>query len=144
MRLLHCERGTAAVEAAIFMPMFLLFTLGITDLGAGMFVRTQINAATQSGAMFAIVNPTCSASVVAGVIDAGCLAATKAVMNDATGNPSFCAGSVCSAAIAACADGSPKCVTVSANYSYSPILPAAAYSWAQSMTISSTAIIRIQ
>ena len=43
--------ATAAVEAAIFLPIFLLFTIGITDLGSGMFLRTQINAATQSAGL---------------------------------------------------------------------------------------------
>jgi Flp pilus assembly protein TadG len=146
MRVLHCTRGTAAVEAAIFMPIFLLFTLGITDLGSGMFVRTRISAATQSGAIYAVVNS--GAAATCETMTTSCLNAIKAVMNDATGmnDPAapFCTGSVCSAAIGACADGSPKCITVSANYPYTPILPAAAYSWAQSMIISSTATIRIQ
>src|SRR6266576_2572730 len=44
-RLLHCRRASDAVEAAIFAPIFLLFTLGITDLGAVMFAFMQINAA---------------------------------------------------------------------------------------------------
>jgi Flp pilus assembly protein TadG len=49
---LFCARGAAAVEAAIFAPLFVLFMVGITDLGAGMFVRMTANAAAQAGAAY--------------------------------------------------------------------------------------------
>jgi Flp pilus assembly protein TadG len=137
-RLLRCTRATAAVEAAIFAPIFLLFVLGITDLGSGMFVRMAVNAATQAGASYAVVKAgsTCAS------LTSTCLAGIKAAMVDATGNSSFCAGSVCSASIAACADGGAKCIIVEASYPFAPLLPDRVYSWAQSMTIASTVTIR--
>src|SRR5260370_39122455 len=52
-RLFRCRRGTAAVEAAIFTPIFLTMTLGVADLGSGMFARTTVNAAAQGGAPYA-------------------------------------------------------------------------------------------
>ena len=135
-RFLACTRATAAVEAAIFLPIFLIFTLGITDIGGGMFVRMTVNAAAQAGAAYAVIN-SCASS---------CLANLKAAMNDATGYPSFCTGTVCTASMSPdpCTVGSVCVITVTANYSFIPILPSALYSWAQSMAISSTATIRVQ
>jgi Flp pilus assembly protein TadG len=141
IKLLRCTRASAAVEAAIFAPIFLLFVLGIADLGSGMFVRSLVNAATQSGAVYALVNSG-TGSVCASFTQT-CLNGIKAVMNDATGDASFCTGSVCTASIAACQDGSPKCIIVSASYPFAPLLPDQVYSWAQSMTVISTATIRI-
>jgi Flp pilus assembly protein TadG len=135
--------GTAAVEAAIFVPIFLMFALGITDLGTGMFVWTRINSATQAGAAYAITNK-CGSS---------CLANIKTVMNEAAGDASFCNDATCAASMAACpaADGDPNpasttCITVSATYTYSPFLPYTAYAWTQSSGVSSTATatVRIQ
>jgi hypothetical protein len=140
-RFLGCTRATAAVEAAIFLPIFLTFTLGITDLGSGMFVRMTANAAAQAGAAYVVKN----ASSGCASLTSACLSGIKTAMNDATGNPSFCTGSVCTASITSpCTAGSVCVITVSANYPFSPILPNALYSWAQSMTVSSTATIRIQ
>ncbi len=131
-RLFGCTRGTAAVEAAIFAPIFLTFTLGVADLGSGMFVRMTVNAATQAGAAYAVIH-SCASS---------CIANIKAAMNDATGNPSFCAGTVCTATMTApCV--SPCVITVSANYPFTPILPDVLYAWAQSLTVSYTTTIRI-
>jgi hypothetical protein len=128
--------ATVAVEAAIFLPIFLTFTFGVTDLGSGMFVRMTANAAAQAGAAYAVIN-SCASTCIAGI---------KTAMNDAAGNPSFCTGSVCSASMSPdpCTAGSVCVITVSANYPFSPILPNAVYSWAQAMTVSSTATIRVQ
>ena len=140
-RLIRCTRATAAVEAAIFAPFFLMLTLGVADLGAGMFARMQINAATQAGAVYAVINSG-SGSPCASLTPA-CLTGIKAAMTDASGEPSFCTGSVCTASIAGCADGGPKCIIVSASYPYSPILPNVLYSWTDSVSVVSTATLRV-
>lgn len=139
-RLFRAKDGTAAVEAAIFTPIFLLMTLGITDVGTGMSGRMRVNAATQAGLAYAIVNK-CATS---------CLDAIKTAMNDAAADPSFCSGTVCSASMGACAaaNGDPNpatttCITVSANYSFTPFLASAVYSWAQLTTVSYRATVRI-
>ena len=137
-RLIECAVGSAAVETAIFVPFFLLFTVGITDLGSVMFAGMTVNAATQAGAAYAVKH-SCASS---------CLTTTpgiEAAMNDAAGNPNpaFCTVATCTASMTApCV--APCVITVTANYPYSPILPDAVYSWAKSMTVSSTAKIRIQ
>ena len=150
--LLRCTRATAAVEAAIFAPIFLILTLGITDIGMQAFVRMSINAATQAGVQYAVVGintgtgacKVTTARPAAWVNSGACIAAIKAVMNDATGDPSFCTGSVCGTpSIGACADlASATCITVSANYPYTPLLPDTAYSWAGSTTVTSTSTVR--
>jgi Flp pilus assembly protein TadG len=150
-RLLHCTRATAAVEAAIFAPIFLILTLGVTDLGAGMFVRMGVNAASQSGAIYAVVNSgtgeVCESltSAFSPSVASACLTAIKGVMNEATGDASFCTGTVCTANIGcpAGSDGSSRCITVTVSYPFTPILPDAVYSWATSTTLSSITTIRI-
>jgi len=139
-RLLGNSDATAAVEAAIFLPIFLLLTFGITDLGSAMFKRQQVNAAAQAGAAYAVSNSggDCAS------LSSACLAGIKAAMNAAAGSSSFCtATDACTASISSCPDGSPTCVTVTANYPLTPILPSTVYSWAQSMTVSYTVVIRI-
>jgi hypothetical protein len=140
-RLLFCTRATAAVEAAIFAPIFLVMMLGITDLGAGMFVKMTANAAAQAGAAYAAFN----VKSICATLTATCLSGIKTAMNDAANNSSFCTGSVCPPpTIGICADGSPICIIVTANYPYKPILPDAVYAWGTTQTYSSTVTIRVQ
>jgi Flp pilus assembly protein TadG len=151
MDLFRCSRGTAAVEAAIFAPIFLLFTLGIADLGSAMFIRMSANAATQAGAIYAIVTTGSACSSVTAAspsVSAGCLSGIKQAMNDARADPSFCTGTVCTATAQACTDASSTppatCISVTASYSYTPILSSAIYSWATDQTAQYTATVRIK
>jgi Flp pilus assembly protein TadG len=132
--------GTAAVEAAIFAPLFLVMMLGVTDLGAGMFVKMTANAAAQAGAAYAVINTNSTCTT----LTAACLSGIKTAMNDAADDSSFCTGSVCLASVGTCADGSAKCISVTANYPYTPILADAVYTWGKTQTYSSTVTIRIQ
>jgi Flp pilus assembly protein TadG len=139
-RLLGNSDATAAVEAAIFLPIFVLLTFGITDLGSAMFKRQQVNAAAQAGAAYAVSNSggDCAS------LSSACLAGIQAAMNAAAGSSSFCTDpNACTASMTTCSDGSPTCVTVTASYPLTPILPSTVYSWAQSMTVSYTVVIRI-
>jgi Flp pilus assembly protein TadG len=134
--------GSVAVETAIFTPIFLALMLGITDLGAGMFVRMQVNAAAQAGATYAVLN---SSTPVCTTLTSTCLDGIQQAMNDASGNSSFCTGTVCTASIGVCADGSPhQCIIVTANYPYTPLLPDAVYTWALAQNYSSVITLRIQ
>src|SRR5262249_29741237 len=117
--------------AAIFAPFFLILTFGVADLGMGMYVRMAINGATQAGAAYAVIHPNASLSSI------------QAAMNDSTGNPSFCSTATCSASVATCADGAPKCIVVSTIYEYTPLLPDIVYSWAQSTIVEYTITIRV-
>ena len=137
-RFLRNTDATAAVEAAIFAPIFLLFTVGIADLGSEMFVQMSVNAATQAGAAYAVIysGSTCALLTVT------CQNGINAAMNDATADASFCTGTVCAAEIRGCADGSPKCITVSVSYPFTPIIPRI-YSWAIPTKILSTTTVRV-
>jgi hypothetical protein len=145
-RLLKSTEATAVVEAAIFAPIFLVFTVGIADLGVGTFVGMQVNAAAQAGAAYAVINygSTCAS------LTATCTSDIQTAMNNATGNSSFCTASAqnptpCPVSFNSCADPNGGiCFVVTANYAYSPIFPGAIYSWAQPQTYSSTATVRIQ
>ena len=133
--------GSVALETAIFAPVFLVMTLGISDLGAGMFVKMAVNAAAQAGAAYAAINTnsTCAA------LTAACLSGIETAMSDAANNSSFCTGTLCLASIGECADGSPKCISVTANWPYTPFLPDAVYTWGSAaQTYSSTITLRIQ
>ena len=54
------ERGSASLEAAILIPMYLTLTFGMVDLGTAMFESMQMNAAAQAGMASAVNNPTLS------------------------------------------------------------------------------------
>jgi Flp pilus assembly protein TadG len=138
-RILRRSDGTAAVEAAIFMPIFMMLTFGITDVGAGLFARQLVNAAAQAGATYAVINSAGDCASLTGTCQNGIFAA----MNAASGSDTFCTGSVCTASITGCTDGSPKCITVTATYPLTPILPSSVYTWAQVMNMSATVTVRI-
>jgi Flp pilus assembly protein TadG len=134
--------GSVAVETAIFAPVFLLLTLGITDLGTGMFVQMQVNAAAQSGAAYAVINS--GSSSACATLSATCLSGIETAMNDATGN-TFCTGTVCPASLTSCADANGGiCFTVTANYPFTAILPDAVYTWGSPQNYSSTVTVRIR
>ena len=147
-RFLRSSDATAAVEGAIFAPIFVIFTLGITDLGVGTFVGMQVNAAAQAGAAYAVINSSCTptpCTPICASLTATCISDIQTAMDNATGNLSFCtASSACQVFFNACADPNGGiCFIVTASYRYSPILPGL-YSWAVSQTYSSTATVRIQ
>jgi Flp pilus assembly protein TadG len=135
-RLLRNSEASVLAEAAMFMPIFGLFTFGIVDLGTQMFVRQQVEQAVQAGASYAVINRCTSAEA--------CLSGIEAAMNSAAGNASFCSGSSCTPSIGTCDEGPPtQCVTITASYPLTPILPSALYSWAMPLTVSATAIVRV-
>ena len=51
-------RGATAVEFALVAPIFLMFVLGIIDLGRLFFVKNLMQYATEQTARYAMVNPT--------------------------------------------------------------------------------------
>jgi len=51
-------RGATAVEFALVAPIFLMFVLGIIDLGRLFFVKNLMQYATEQTARYAMVTPT--------------------------------------------------------------------------------------
>jgi hypothetical protein len=120
-------------------------TLGIADLGSGVFVRMQVNAATQAGAAYAVINYSGGTPPKCASMNAACLAGIEQAMDDATGNPSFCTQAVCNALFTSCAEANGGiCFTVSASYPFKPILPDAVYTWGNpAQTYSNTVTVRV-
>jgi Flp pilus assembly protein TadG len=56
LRFMRNNTGAALVEAAIALPFFLILMVGIVDLGTGMYRAMSVNAATQAGAAYAVLN----------------------------------------------------------------------------------------
>ncbi|HEY9163605.1 MAG TPA: TadE/TadG family type IV pilus assembly protein [Magnetovibrio sp.] len=54
------ERGATAVEFALVAPVFLLFVLGIIDLGRLFYVKNIMQYAVEQTARYAMVHPTAS------------------------------------------------------------------------------------
>jgi hypothetical protein len=123
-------------------------TLGITDLGTEMFVRMTVNAAAQSGAAYAAIN---AASCGSPTLSASCVSSIKQAMSDAT-DANFCSQASCGATSNVCTDAtsaseSPasQCITVTADYPFTRILPTSLYSTTPpSLTVSSTSTIRVK
>lgn len=60
------ERGASIVEFALILPLFVLFTLGIVDIGRAFMVSNQMRGAAREAAVFVQNYPTSQ------VPDAGC------------------------------------------------------------------------
>jgi Flp pilus assembly protein TadG len=56
LRFMRNNTGAALLEAAIALPFFLILTVGIVDLGRGVYCAMAVNAASQAGAAYAVVN----------------------------------------------------------------------------------------
>ena len=49
--------GVAAIEFAIMVPALILMTVGIVDLGMGIYRNMQVQNAAQAGAQYAMMHP---------------------------------------------------------------------------------------
>jgi Flp pilus assembly protein TadG len=100
-RFWRSKDGAAAIETAIVLPIFLTLTIGMVDVGAGMFQSMQMNAAAQAGAASLFINPsganvqaamtaaagyTLNTSLTTGSISGGVVTAT-ATCDTASGSP---------------------------------------------------------
>ena len=112
-RLVSATRGAVAIEAAISVPLFIILTMGIVNLGTAMFDLAAVNAAAQAGAAYGIINGTVSGS------------GFQTAMNDAANGLTITASPA--PTIGGCADGSPECVTVTARYAFTPFLGTSAF-----------------
>jgi Flp pilus assembly protein TadG len=129
--------GAVLAETVVFVPIFLVLMIGITDLGAGMFVKTTVNAAAQAGAEYAANKCT--------TLDGACQTGIETAMNNAVANSTFCTPATCTHLFTACPDPyGGTCFTVTATYPYTPILRDAVYAWGSTQDYSSTVIVRVK
>ena len=61
------RRGTAAVEMALTLPIFISAVLGIVELGRGIMVCQMLETAARNGARLAIIDNTTNAQVTSTV-----------------------------------------------------------------------------
>jgi Flp pilus assembly protein TadG len=125
-RLRHDTDGTAAIELAIVLPVLFAITVGVVDLGTGMYEKTAVNAAAQAGAAYAIINNSVTGT------------GFQTAMNNAAG------GLVITATPAPTISGG--IVTVSARHDFTPVLGTTLFvTWVPSLfRLTSTVTIRIQ
>lgn len=155
----RAEDGISAVEFALSAPPILLgLVLPVIDLGQGFSDQIRINNAVQAGAQYASANTwngnsasdiqsvvqgatSLSLSSVSATQQCGCPTASGSPSLFAIpAAPSTCASTTCSA------DGQPAgyYVQVSANVTYTPIVPYSVLTGTGSTTtLSSTAVVRI-
>ncbi len=128
------ERGAAAVEFALVVPILLLLLFGIIDYGYMLSFRQALSQGAAEGARAAAVKPT-------GTVTATLETAMRAAVDDAvrsygvrcngadlehqTGGSWVPAGT-CTLTVAACTDNaSATCATVALSYTYGddPLIP---------------------
>ncbi len=105
-RSIAAQRGAAAVEFAIILPLMLLVIAGIVDFGRASFTQIQLTNAAREGARAAIVSGVPSADVTARASAA------------AVGVPGFTAN------LAASCPGSNATVTAAAPFDWVMLGPA--------------------
>jgi Flp pilus assembly protein TadG len=103
--------GVAAAEFAIVAPLFLLFVIGIVELGRALMVQQVLINASRVGARQAITLGATSSSVVSAVADYSASVAVPGVTVTVSPSPS------------AAAAGTPITVTTSVSYSNVSWLP---------------------
>jgi Flp pilus assembly protein TadG len=52
--LAHAQRGNSAIEFGLLAPILILLTIGVVDLGVGLYQQQQVQAAAQAGAQAAL------------------------------------------------------------------------------------------
>ena len=60
----HSDRGATAVEFALVAPIFLIFVIGIIDLGRLFYIKNVMQSTVEQSARYAMVNPSASQSAL--------------------------------------------------------------------------------
>ena len=123
------ERGTAMVEFALVLPVFLLLLAGVLDYTMMMRTAIAVADAARAGAQFGSLNPA-NASNTVGIQTAAASAAPDVTNLTATASKSCnCSGGAAVACNSTCPNGSVRVyvqVTVQATsspiFSYTPLL----------------------
>jgi Flp pilus assembly protein TadG len=143
-RLLGARDGNAAVEFSLAAPVLTIMLVPMVDIGMGVYQQMQVQDAAQAGAQYAMAHGWNSSSIQSAVTSATALSVSASpAPSKSCGCPD---GTSVSAATcgSTCSDGRPagSYVTVSAQATYTPLLPYPAMG--SSVTLSAQATARIQ
>ena len=111
------ERGAAAVEFALVLPLLMVIVFGIVNYGDMLSVRQSVSQAAAEGARAAAVRTGTDAQKVT--------AAEEAVADalDVHGEECLAGADGCRVTIGACETGGDQCVTVRVVIAYDPLIP---------------------
>jgi Flp pilus assembly protein TadG len=146
--LLRAPGGTAAVEFALVAPILMGMLVPVVDLSMAFAQRMEVQQAAQAGAQYALLHAWNSNSATN--IAAAVTAASNLPGLSATPAPSQFCGCPGGSAITSttcgstCSDGTTAgyYVTVSAQYTYTPVVPYSVLG--SSVTLSSQSTVRTQ
>ncbi len=117
------ERGAAAVEFALILPLLVLMLVGIMDMGRMVYIRSILESAARAGAQAAFADPGATATIEAAVQTA---ALAGGVTVTSVTAPEACRCSDASSvdcATGTCATGSVHhYVTVTTTKAYTPMV----------------------
>jgi Flp pilus assembly protein TadG len=136
--------GVTAIEFAIIAPFLATFVLGLIDLGMGFDAQMSVSQAAQAGSYYALLNGYNSSMISSAVQNASGASGITGSSSQSCGCPSSGGGVTPASCGSACPSGQTAgtYVTVSAQYTYSTILP---YPGLPSpMTLNATSMVRIK
>lgn len=110
-RILGCERGSSAVEAALVLPVLFSLTIGAIEIGRALSVQATIRHAVQETARYAVVHGFASGAAVTET-------ALETMASDLAGLPS---GSMTVDAVFAPDNKPGSEVSVSIDHAYTPM-----------------------
>ena len=124
--LLLSDVGSAAIEFGIAIPMFVILTVGVVEVGFTAYQAMQVQDASEAGALYAATNSGDPAGIAAAVVNATNTAAITATPPPAQ----FCgcagvAGIATVACSTSCADGNPagQYVRINATLTRKSLIP---------------------
>jgi len=148
----HAERGSSAIEFGLLAPILIFLTIGVVDLGLGLYQQQQVQAAAQAGAQAALsggssVNTSASnftTNIENAVTSATNLSSISASATTSCGCPSGTSITTAKTCSTACTGGAnPNTyVTVGATATYKPLLSYPTLG--SSVTLNATATVRIK
>src|SRR5579884_1397433 len=125
------ERGQTLVEMALVLPVFLLFVMGIFDLGRAVLLGNTVAEAARQGARYAVVAPT------------DCTGIKAAAASAASGVAQIPSSSVTINESSGIDTGKP--VTITVTSSFTPVTPLIATAMkASTITITRASTMKIE
>ena len=79
----HNEHGATAVEFALVAPIFLIFVIGIIDLGRLFYIKNVMQFSVEQASRYAIVNPSVTDTALEAYADAKAIPMFNGITFDA-------------------------------------------------------------